>query len=60
MEKDDIVLLLADKALIWDDFLHFMSGKQMELTLDYGIRFPKKEVYNFIDLNTYNKENNYD
>lgn len=60
MNKEQVISVLADNDLIFDDFLHYMSGKKMELNNNHDILFPKKNVYDFIDKNTYNKEHNYD
>jgi len=60
MNKEQVILVLTDNNLMFDSFLHYMSGKAMELNNNHDILFPKKHVYNFIDKNTYNKENNYD
>ena len=60
MNKEEVILVLEDNSLLFDDFLHYMSGKAMELNSYHDILFPKKHVYDFIDKSTYNKEINYD
>jgi hypothetical protein len=60
MNKDEVVNELLKYDLMFDSFLHYMSGKAMEINSNHDILFPKKDVYNFIDKNTYNKKHNYD
>lgn len=51
MNREEVVSKLEEKNLNFDDFLHFMSGKQMEINSNHDILFPKKNVYEFIEIN---------
>lgn len=53
MNKEEVIALLDSNNLDWNDFLHHMSGKKMEITVEYGIVFPKNEVNKFINKNNY-------
>lgn len=53
MNKDEVLLLLDDNNLDWNDFLHYMSGKEMQIISDKGIVFPSHEVNKFVNKNNY-------
>lgn len=59
MKKKEIIIELSKHDLDWDMFLQYMNGKELEVTVDKGISFYKRDVDKFIDISVYNKQNNY-